>query len=112
MTAIDPTVHTGAMKNVLTVLHAPDLLLLGELRQTEHAHARVFSCLSKQDHRKELPDDWRRYFMSSGECSVRGGGGGDCGSGYGRNCRVLDSEKVGEAEDIEEVEEYKVSEEA
>ncbi|WVZ16301.1 hypothetical protein V8G54_009283 [Vigna mungo] len=51
------------MKNVLTVLHAPDLLLLGELRQTEHAYARVFSCLSEQDHRQELPDDWRRNLI-------------------------------------------------
>jgi len=53
----------------------------------------------------------RRYFMSCGDRSSRGGGGGDGGSGGGRKCRVLVSDEVGEAEEIEE-EGYKVSEEA
>ncbi|KAG2380309.1 hypothetical protein LR48_Vigan543s002100 [Vigna angularis] len=99
------------MKKVPTVLHAPNLLFLGKLGQTEHAYARVFSGLSEQDHRQELPDDWRRYFMSSGDCSGRGRDGGEGGRSGGRYCRVLDSEEMGEAEEIEE-EEYKVSEEA
>lgn len=57
MIVIDPTVHAGAVENVFAVPHAPNLLLLGELEQTDGAGAGVFLRLSELGDGEDVPDE-------------------------------------------------------
>jgi len=53
---IDPTVHAGAVENVFAVPHTPNLILLGELEQTDGAGAGVLSGFPELGDGEDVPD--------------------------------------------------------